>query len=110
MLKELLDNIVSKDIRHELQCTRQYLIKHHLLVLSPGNFQLLLDKSRPMLIPAEFNDGSNDISNLVLATLAGTELLQQLTPVLTTRTLAPRRALLLPGFWRGGGVVGRVSI
>ena len=53
MLKDLLDNIVSKDIGHELQSVWLNFAKDLLLLVAVCSLELLLNKSRSMLITAE---------------------------------------------------------
>ena len=45
VLKELLDNVVTKDIHHELNSVGLDLLENLLLFIAIGCFQLLLDKA-----------------------------------------------------------------
>ena len=50
MLKELLDDIVAKDVSHQAMGRGQNLIEDHLLLGRRGPFQLLLDEPGAMLV------------------------------------------------------------
>jgi hypothetical protein len=56
MLKHLLDHVVSKDVRHQLQSIRLNLAKDLFFFVAIGRFKLLLNESRSVLIPTEFNN------------------------------------------------------
>ena len=49
-LKELLDDIVAKHIRHEAVRSSQDLAEDHLALGGSGTLQFLLDEARPMLV------------------------------------------------------------
>ena len=55
VLKELLDDIVSKNISHELKGVGADLRENCLLLVAIGSFQLLLNKPRAVLVSTEFN-------------------------------------------------------
>ena len=55
MLKELLGDVVTKNIGHELERIRQDFLKDLFLVVAVCSLELLLDESRAMLIATEFN-------------------------------------------------------
>ena len=45
VLKELLSNVITKNISHELQRIRQDFLKDLLLVVTVGSLELLLNES-----------------------------------------------------------------
>lgn len=61
VLKELLDDIVAKDVGHQRERLGQDLVKDHLLVGIQGNLQLLLDEARAVLVHAELHNVMLDI-------------------------------------------------
>lgn len=57
MARSDFSHIIAENILDELQCViRHYLIKHHLLFLAGRTLELLLNKSRAMLVAAKFNN------------------------------------------------------
>lgn len=56
---------------------RDNLVENDLLLIAGGGLELLLNKTRPVLIPAKLDDISKDISQLPLASLVGAEILQK---------------------------------
>ncbi len=56
MLKHLLDHVVSKDVRHQLQSIRLDLTKDLFFFVAIGRLELLLNESRSVLITTEFNN------------------------------------------------------
>ena len=50
MLKELLDDVVAKDVGHQGVCRRQDLVEDHLFLSRSGTLQLLLDEPGAMLV------------------------------------------------------------
>lgn len=78
MLKELLDDIVAKDVNHENKGLGENFLKHHLLFINAGSFELLLDKARAMLIAAKLDDVTTNVVELKLAiALVGAELFKE---------------------------------
>lgn len=55
MLKQLLDDVVAKDIGHQLQAVGLDLAEHLLLLVAVGSFQFLLDETRAVLVAAKLN-------------------------------------------------------
>lgn len=55
MLKQLLNNIVAKDISHQLQAIRLNFAEHLFLLIAIGSLQLLLDETRSVLITTELD-------------------------------------------------------
>lgn len=64
MLKQLLHNIVTEDIGHQLQTVWLDLSEHLLLFVAVGSFQLLLNKTRAMLVATEFDNVIVDVLQL----------------------------------------------
>lgn len=62
MLEELLDDVIAKDVLHQLQRILLELAKHALLDFAVGGFELLLDKARAMLVSSKLNDVALDVS------------------------------------------------
>lgn len=56
MLEELLDDVVSKHVGHQLYRIGLNLPEHLVLFIAVGRLELLLYETRPMLIAAEFNN------------------------------------------------------
>jgi hypothetical protein len=50
VLEKLLDDIVAKDVRHELKCVGLNLTENLILLIAIGGFQFLLDETGSMLI------------------------------------------------------------
>lgn len=63
VLKELLQNVIAKNVRHQLQRVRKHFFKHHLLLFAVGRLELLLDKSRTVLIAAKLYNVALNILN-----------------------------------------------
>jgi hypothetical protein len=61
MLKELLDDIVSEDVRHQLQGILSDLREHNLLLVAIRGLELLLDEPGSVLVTAELDNMSIDI-------------------------------------------------
>lgn len=61
MFEQLLNDIVSKHIRHQLKAVGLNLTEHLFLFIAVGCFQLLLDETRPVLVTTEFNDMAIDV-------------------------------------------------
>ena len=55
MLKELLDDVVAKDVGHQGVRRRQDLVEDHLLFSRSGPLQLLLDEPGAMLVLRELH-------------------------------------------------------
>lgn len=56
MFKQLLDDIVAKDIGHQLQAIGLNLAEHLLLLVAVGRFQFLLNEARAVLVATKFNN------------------------------------------------------
>lgn len=82
MFKELLDNVVSKYILHELDGIRLNLAEDLLLLVAVGSFELLLNETRSMLVTAELYNMVVDVLELValVGLVALPELLQKKAP------------------------------
>lgn len=61
MLEELLYNIISKDVCHQLQTIALNLTENLLLFVTVCRLQFLLDETRSMLITTEFDDVVVDV-------------------------------------------------
>jgi len=61
VLKELLNNIVAKDICHELQGVGLYLAEDLVLLVTICSLEFLLDEPRSMLIATKLNDVVIDV-------------------------------------------------
>lgn len=61
MLKKLLNYVIAKYVRHELECIWNNLLEYKLFFLAIRSFQFLLDKSRTVLISTKLNNVSNNI-------------------------------------------------
>lgn len=61
MFEQLLNDIVSKHVRHQLKAVRLDLTEHLFLFIAVGCFQFLLDETRSVLVTAEFNDMVVDV-------------------------------------------------
>lgn len=79
ILKQLLQDIVSEDIRHERLSSGQDLIEDQLLVHIGAYLQSLLDEARAVLVLTEGHHVAQQVAQAPLAGLAigGTELLNQ---------------------------------
>ena len=55
MFKQFLDNVVPKDIRHELEGIWLDLCKYLILFIAVRSLELLLYETRAVLIATEFN-------------------------------------------------------
>jgi hypothetical protein len=56
LLKELLDDIVGKDVSRQLENVWHQLVEHELLVFARCRLQFLLDMSGPELISSELHN------------------------------------------------------
>lgn len=65
MFKELLDDIVAKDVDHQRQGVREDLGKHELLVGHVGSLELLLDEARTMLVLAELDNVTDNVLEMM---------------------------------------------
>jgi hypothetical protein len=81
MLKQLLYHIVPKDISHQLKSIWLNLTEELLLLVAVGGFELLLNKSRSMLITTELDNVIVDIFQLIslVRFRVGAELFEQHT-------------------------------
>jgi hypothetical protein len=61
VLEELLNNIVAKDICHELQSVGLYLAEDLVLLVTICSLEFLLDEPRSMLIATKLNDVVIDV-------------------------------------------------
>lgn len=61
VLKELLDDVVSKNISHQLERIRLDFSKYYFLLVAIGSFKLLLDKSRAMLVTTKLHNMVVDV-------------------------------------------------
>lgn len=61
MLEELLDDIIAKDVLHELNSVRLNLSEDSVLLVAVRCLELLLDESRALLISAKFDDVVVDV-------------------------------------------------
>jgi hypothetical protein len=78
ILKQFLDDIIPENVLDELESIMgNNLVEDDLLLITSGGFQLLLNETRTVLIPAELDDVSKDIPQLPLASLVSAEVLQQ---------------------------------
>lgn len=78
ILEQFLDDIITENVLDELESVMgNNLVEDDLLLVTSGGFQLLLDETRAVLIPAELDDVSKNIPQLPLASLVCAEVLQQ---------------------------------
>lgn len=56
MFEEFLNDIIAKDIRHELERIGKKLTKDLVFLIAIGRFKLLLYESRTMLVPTKLHD------------------------------------------------------
>lgn len=61
MFKHFLSNIVPKNVGHELVSVGVNLVKEFLTVFRSGDFELLLDKSRTMLVASKLDNMAEDV-------------------------------------------------
>lgn len=76
-LKELLNDIVAKNVRHEGVRGREDLIENHLFFGSSCSFQFLLDESGAVLVLGEFDDVVRQVSKLEVGETVVSEVLEQ---------------------------------
>ena len=77
-LKELLDDIIAKDVCHEAPGRGQDLCEHSLLLYLCCTLQLLLDEARAVLILGELDDVLLQVSKLQVGTTIVTEVIEEL--------------------------------
>ena len=78
ILEQLLDDVISEDILDELKgIVGNDLSKYDLLLVARSGLELLLNETRSMLIATKLDDVSEDIPQFPLASLVGTEILQE---------------------------------
>ena len=65
MLKQLLHDIVAKDVRHQLQAVWVNFAENLFLFIAVGRFELLLDEAGAVLVAAEFDHVVGDILAIV---------------------------------------------
>ena len=63
-LKEFLDDVVPKDVRHQTVGGGEDLLEHQLLLSGSGSLQLLLDEPGAVLVLAELHDVVGEVSQL----------------------------------------------
>ena len=56
MFEELLDNVVTEHIRHELPRIRVQLAEYSIFLVAICGLKLLLDEARAMLVTTEFDN------------------------------------------------------
>lgn len=61
MLKEFLNNVIAKDISHELQAIGLNLTEDLVFLIAVGRLEFLLNEPRSMLITTEFHNVVVDI-------------------------------------------------
>lgn len=61
VLEKLLDNIISKNISHQLKRVLTNFAENNLFLVAVGGFELLLDETRTMLVTTEFDDMVVDV-------------------------------------------------
>lgn len=61
MFKHFLSNIVPENVGHELVSVGVNLVKEFLTVFRSGDFELLLDKSRTMLVASKLDNMAEDV-------------------------------------------------
>lgn len=61
MLEEFLDDIITEDVGHELNCVGLDLSEDLIFLIAVRGFELLLDKAGAVLITAELYDVVIDI-------------------------------------------------
>lgn len=66
VLEEFLDNVVSKDIGHQLKSVWLNLAEELFFLITIGSFELGLNESRSVLITTKFNDVIVDILQIIL--------------------------------------------
>lgn len=64
MLEEFLDDVIAKDISHELQAVGLNLAEDLVFLIAVGGLEFLLDEPRSMLITTEFHNVVVDILEL----------------------------------------------
>jgi hypothetical protein len=79
ILKQLLEHVIAKHVRHETVCTGNNLVEDKLLVHFRADFESLLDKPGAVLVLAKGNDVANQVDQLPGSALAvrGPELVHQ---------------------------------
>lgn len=55
VLKQFLNNVIAKDISHQLKTVWLNLTEHLFFLIAVGSLQLLLDEPGPVLVATEFN-------------------------------------------------------
>ena len=63
-LEELLDDVVTEDVRHQTVGGGEDLLEHQLLLSGRGPLQLLLDEPGAVLVLAELHDVVGQVSQL----------------------------------------------
>lgn len=61
VLEHLLNDVVAKDVRHELVGVGHDFFEHLGAFLGRGSFQLVLDEARAMLVARKFTDTAIDV-------------------------------------------------
>ena len=61
VFEELLNNVVAKDIGHELERAGCDLVEHGLFVGTRRSLKFLLNKARSMLISTKFDNMTKDV-------------------------------------------------
>lgn len=69
MFKELLNDIVSEDISHELNSVWLYLSEKTFFFVAVGRLQLLLNEARSMLVTTKFYYMVEDVLEVFSTTL-----------------------------------------
>ena len=81
ILEQLLDYVIPENILDELESiSRNDLVEDDLFLIAGGRLELLLNKTRAVLIPTELDDVSKDIPQLPLSSLVRAEILQEGAP------------------------------
>ena len=63
-LEEFLDDVITKDVRHQTVGGGEDLLEHQLLLSGSGPLQLLLDEPGAVLVLAELHDVVGEVSQL----------------------------------------------
>lgn len=69
MLEELLNDVVTKYVLHQLNRIRLDLPKHMFLFLAVGDRDFVLDETGSMLVPTKFDDVTAEVLKVMYQSL-----------------------------------------
>ena len=81
-LKEFLDDVITKDVRHQTVGGGEDLLEHQLLLSGRGPLQLLLDEPGAVLVLGELEDVAREVAEAEDRNLVTAETLEQRGPEL----------------------------